>query len=1134
MATYIKGVTDYIPVLEAFKPDYKFLSNVLSVRQDRYDTNYKSLNNLYSKVVHAPLSREDNTETREQYANQLSNGLKQVSGLDLSLQKNADVAKGLFKPFFEDKKVVKDMAYTKQYQKQMQQANAFMTSSSDKMRDKYWQVGVQDLKYQMDDFKNKDANYALSAGMPSYVENPNIYERSFESLKDSGLKIKQTTLEGDWIITTQNGTALTRQVVGYEKGDDGKLDPNKPIIRNPAAEHLKNTVMKDPIVTRGLLTEAKVKGRMFSEDPANIQKYGTSESALEWWANDQIKTQTNKDIKQLAETEQEVKSETIAARNWENYKKKHGIIPGTPEDELFLKAMFNKKLVVQNRDALKSRIVNQKGPASDMNQLLNKAYASYMGSVMGPKMSQAAIAYSQIDAEQTFEANPFKKMEYQHRFDLNKAAIQYQYDLGKIKARHIADMELQKLKNSTVTSGNDLADMLGITGGMLTKQGDARISGSLAGVDVNNDGVIDDNERANVDVFNENQNDLTQLLSAADKADISFVEQLIMTNPDDMIDVAGYKGNGQITYTYYDTASGEGIEKTADIKTAFSELTNQSNPGYQRNSTEFGRIVSNVRSKYENIIQLSDGSELKYDLANLNVDYGNAAKIHELYNSTKNSRSRINEKVEEMNKVYKTVQNYQLTKDKKLFAGGSYGYVENSKPPILLTQGEIDMLNKGVMWHDVKYASDNGNIKETIVDGNGLPVRRKVTKDEYGTIYANMMNLQAHQRNQLIGGSQDADDHDFLVYENRGLLDDYETIAEQYWSPEYVSIAGSGQQVMDMEDLDTEWQFDRKSAIEDGRDTYDALEDGLNTIMSAKGATGRGQTYDLRAEIIGQEITGAPGETSFNQYTAVFDPASPSEVSINQLKSVIFGMSEVPDQNVLKTISIGDNRTLTTEEIGSGEYGNDLAQKIYDKYIESLVTNKVDKTQGRPFVGISYVEKVSGPDQPDDQRVAGYHLNFGADYANTFKGLFVDSDGKHDGKAFSNFLKDGITITLPQSADVNPYKSSNQLMSFTDLAIKDNGNYQSTPITNGGHYTIYKNSQGQYVQETTTFLFNPETGGIPAQQKTSIVLPVDPVNLDMLVINMDQRLFMLQKENINKKAKWDKENKGKTQPNNAQ
>ena len=221
MATYIKGVTDYIPVLEPFKPDYKFLSDVLTVRQDRYDTNFKTLNNLYSKVVYAPLSREDNESTRQQYANRLSNGIKQVSGTDLSLQQNVDVAKGLFKPFFEDKSVVKDLAFTKLYSKEMQTANGYMTDPSEEIRDRYWQVGVQDLKYQMEDFKNGTAQDALKQGMPTYVENPNIYERSFESLKDSELSIKQTTLEGDWIITTKNGTALTRQIAGYEREIQG-------------------------------------------------------------------------------------------------------------------------------------------------------------------------------------------------------------------------------------------------------------------------------------------------------------------------------------------------------------------------------------------------------------------------------------------------------------------------------------------------------------------------------------------------------------------------------------------------------------------------------------------------------------------------------------------------------------------------------------------------------------------------------------------------------------------------------------------------------------------------------------------------------------------------------------------------
>ena len=474
-----------------------------------------------------------------------------------------------------------------------------------------------------------------------------------------------------------------------------------------------------------------------------------------------------------------------------------------------------------------------------------------------------------------------------------------------------------------------------------------------------------------------------------------------------------------------------------------------------------------------------------------------------------------------------------------MFGGGSFNNIEYSLPPIMLTQGEIDMLNKGIQWYDVYKASKAGDLDEPIIDGAGQPIRRKLTENEYKTVYANMLNLTSQEQSQLYSSnaSSDRDDFDFLTVEG-GFFNDTESQAEEYWD-NVINWVGEGS-IKDGTRIQqgNKWVFDREKALKHGAKTYKALNDGLNTIMSAKGATDRGQTYDLRAEIIGQEITGAPGETAYNQYTSVFDPASPSKVSVGQLKSLIFGMNESLDQNVLKTISIGDNRHLTTAEIGSeaeGEYNNALARKIYDKYIESLVTSKTDKTQGRPFVGISYVEKVGGPEQDDNDRVAGYHLNFGMNYGKKFKDLF-GTGTDHDSDAYAKFLKEGITITIPQSNDINPYKSTNQLLSFTDLAIKDNGNYKSTPILNGGNYTIYKNSDGQYIQETTTFSFDEKTGGMPANTLTSITLPVDPSQLDMLVINMDQRLFELQKQNLNKKALWDNKNKNKTKPesNNAQ
>ena len=51
MATYLQGVTDYIPDYQPFQPDLNFYANVLQTKQNQYDTNYKSLNNLYSTSI---------------------------------------------------------------------------------------------------------------------------------------------------------------------------------------------------------------------------------------------------------------------------------------------------------------------------------------------------------------------------------------------------------------------------------------------------------------------------------------------------------------------------------------------------------------------------------------------------------------------------------------------------------------------------------------------------------------------------------------------------------------------------------------------------------------------------------------------------------------------------------------------------------------------------------------------------------------------------------------------------------------------------------------------------------------------------------------------------------------------------
>ena len=113
MATYISGVTDYIPQYQPFQPDYNFYSNVLQTKQTQYDTNWKALNKMYGQYYNADLTRDPNIAKKDNYLKQIEFNLQRVSQLDLSLEQNVDQATQIFKPFYEDKNLMKDMAWTK-------------------------------------------------------------------------------------------------------------------------------------------------------------------------------------------------------------------------------------------------------------------------------------------------------------------------------------------------------------------------------------------------------------------------------------------------------------------------------------------------------------------------------------------------------------------------------------------------------------------------------------------------------------------------------------------------------------------------------------------------------------------------------------------------------------------------------------------------------------------------------------------------------------------------------------------------------------------------------------------------------------------------------------------------------------
>lgn len=210
MATYLQGVTDYIPDYQPFQPNLNFYANLLQAKQTQYDSNYKAINNLYAQLYNADLTRTDNIEKKDNLLKQIDYNLKRVSGLDLSLQQNVDQATQVFRPFYEDKYLMKDMAWTKNFNNTYNSAIGLKNSSDEKQSKKYWDTGVKELQYRREEFKDAAADEALNMASPTYTSYDNALEKYLKIAKDMNLSVDITKPDpsGLYFIRQKNGELI--------------------------------------------------------------------------------------------------------------------------------------------------------------------------------------------------------------------------------------------------------------------------------------------------------------------------------------------------------------------------------------------------------------------------------------------------------------------------------------------------------------------------------------------------------------------------------------------------------------------------------------------------------------------------------------------------------------------------------------------------------------------------------------------------------------------------------------------------------------------------------------------------------------------------------------------------------------
>ena len=392
MATYLPNVTDYIPQTETFTPDYKFLSDVLDIRQDRYNTNYKHMNNMYGSVVHADLSRANNKSTRDQYTEHLIPKMKQIAGLDLSLQENVDSAKALFKPFYENKNLVRDLVYTKEYKKQMARGQSLLNSSNPDENKKYWKGAEQFLQFKMDDFVNATDEEAMNKPLPKWVDKMDLITDGIAALKELDMNIEDVrfTPNGQWKITQKNGSLLRAQPTGV-LNKEGKMT-----YTDPAGDYIKAVVLQNPKMMEYYKTRSYVNGRVWSEE--NQEQYGGVDAALDVWINDTIEKYTVKGQEAIDDLKEKEKNQKVKKQHWDQYRKRNGIINASKEEIEWLSTLGELESIKKAKAALTKNYNDVTKENMGPNDQLTKAYIAEMSFLIAKDVYLAANSYASVDA----------------------------------------------------------------------------------------------------------------------------------------------------------------------------------------------------------------------------------------------------------------------------------------------------------------------------------------------------------------------------------------------------------------------------------------------------------------------------------------------------------------------------------------------------------------------------------------------------------------------------------------------------------------------------------------------------------------------------------------------------------------
>lgn len=405
MSTPYTGITDYIPEIQNFKPDLNFYSNVLQTKQSQYNAGFSQMSGVYSSILNSPMLRDGNNKRRDEFLKTIDTDVKKIAGMDLSKPENVDLANKIFKPFYEDKYIIHDIAFTKKYYNELGKAETFRNCvDPDKCGGGYWDKGVQALNFQAEEYKNADPNAALNYNAPKYTPFVNVTQKAIKAAKDAGFNIELDHKENGYIVTDKNGQLLLGD------GHSG-----------PLPQFLYGIFGNDQSTIDMFKTDAYVQRKQFSKQ--NAGQFGSEDAAESYYLNQYI----NKSVPALEKNAARSKqlSNEIALKKQileDRTNQQGGVIPGSDEESALtlLDALSENNQAV---DAYHENVLNGIKTASNLNDLQamrQRADAIVANTMMQGTLNAAAYEYAMGTTKREMKADPYALESFKTGQDIYK------------------------------------------------------------------------------------------------------------------------------------------------------------------------------------------------------------------------------------------------------------------------------------------------------------------------------------------------------------------------------------------------------------------------------------------------------------------------------------------------------------------------------------------------------------------------------------------------------------------------------------------------------------------------------------------------------------------------------------------